>query len=287
MYNNIKPDYQGKVRDVFDLGNSLILVSTDRISAFDVVFKETIPNKGKILNKISLLWFDFFKDIPNHLIEREYLKFPEPYCKEEYLKDRAVLVKKCLRINYECVVRGYLSGSAFMEYKKQGTIAGKPYPKGWEESSQLPEPIFTPARKNDHGHDENIPEEVMQKELGDEIFQKLKETSIYIYNKASQLLRKNGIILADTKFEFGLMGNTIILIDELLTPDSSRFWSQETYQVGVSPPSLDKQILRNYLQSIGWDKNPPPPLLPEEIQNQIVEKYQELERKIEECILQK
>lgn len=289
MYQNltVKPSYIGKVRDVFDLGDSLILVSTDRISAFDVVFAETIPDKGKILNRVSLAWFNYFKDIPNQLIETDYRKFPEPFSKEPWLDGRSILVKKCERIDYECVVRGYLSGSAFKEYKETGKVAFRSFPEGLEESTQFREPIFTPARKNDQGHDENISESTMETEIGSELFQALKTKSIYLYKKASELLNKNGILLCDTKFEFGIWNGEVILIDELLTPDSSRYWEANTYKLGTTPPSLDKQILRNYLQTLDWDKNPPPPPLPKEIQLEIKSKYEILETIVRKCISQK
>lgn len=284
---NQKPSYIGKVRDVFDLGDSLILVSTDRISAFDVVFQETIPEKGKILNRMSLGWFRYFQDIPNHLIESDYRKFPAPFCDEPWLEERAIWVKKCKRIDFECVVRGYLSGSGFKEYQEKGTLAFLPLPPGIQESERLVSPVFTPARKNDQGHDENISEKMMEEELGNELFSRLKRTSLRIYTEAAALLEKNGILLCDTKFEFGIWEGELILIDELLTPDSSRYWSRDTYKPGSTPPSLDKQILRNYLNGLDWDKNPPAPPLPEKIQLEIIEKYQTLEELVSQCLSQK
>lgn len=286
MYQVLKtnPSYTGKVRDVFEIEENLILVSTDRISAFDVVFSEQISGKGQILNQISLAWFEYFKNIPNHLIESDHLKFPEPFNQEPWLKDRSVLVKKCERIDYECVVRGYLSGSGYKEYAKTGQIAFKDYPKGMKESSKLPEPIFTPARKNDSGHDENISEESMKSEIGNELFTQLKESSIKIYSEASEAIEKEGLILCDTKFEFGIYDGKVILIDELLTPDSSRYWEKESYREGFTPPSLDKQILRNYLETLDWNKNPPAPKLPQNIQDEILEKYKILEKRITKCI---
>ncbi|WCL51334.1 phosphoribosylaminoimidazolesuccinocarboxamide synthase [Leptospira sp. GIMC2001] len=283
----MKPSYVGKVRDVFDLGDSLILVSTDRISAFDVVFDETIPNKGKVLNHVSIAWFEFFSSIANHIIETDYRKFPEPFRSDSYLEGRSILVKKCKRIDYECVVRGYLSGSAFKEYTKTGQIAFKDYPKGMLESEKLAGPIFTPARKNDIGHDENISEHLMAEEVGQELFDKLKSTSIHLYTVARERLEKSGLILCDTKFEFGLIGDEVILIDELLTPDSSRYWEASTYKTGISPPSLDKQILRNYLETLDWDKNPPPPPLSKEIQLELKRKYEILEEIIIQCTSRK
>lgn len=282
----MKPNYSGKVRDVYDLGESLILCSTDRISAFDVVFEEIIPGKGKILNRISNLWFRYFSEIPNHILETDFKKFPKEFQSPEF-EGRSVLVKKCKRIDIECVVRGYLAGSSYKEYKTTGKIAGHVYPSGLLESSPFSEPIFTPAIKNEIGHDENITEETMLKLVGREVFDYLKSTSIYIYQKAKNKLEQVGILLCDTKFEFGWYEDKILLIDELLTPDSSRYWDKETYKVGTNPPSMDKQILRNYLESLDWDKTPPPPKLPSEIIQKIIEKYQELERKLELCLLEK
>ncbi len=275
------------MRDVFDLGDSLILVATDRISAFDVVFREEIPEKGKILNRISLLWFQYFSEISNPILEIDFRKFPPPYNEEGYLEGRSVLMRKCRRIDYECVVRGYLSGSAYLEYSQTGKIAGIPYSPGMQESAPFPEPIFTPARKNDKGHDENIAESTMEEEIGVDLFTDLKHKSISIYTKAHEILKRHGILLADTKLEFGTLEGKVYLIDELLTPDSSRFWKLETYKIGFSPPSMDKQILRNYLLNLGWDKNPPPPVLPPEICEEISTQYKELEKKVIECLLQK
>lgn len=282
MVQNI-PKYIGKVRDVYDLGDRLLLNSTDRISAFDSVFREPVPGKGVILNQISNLWFQFFSDIPNHILETDYKKFPEGFNNEGF-RDRAVLVKKCQRIDFECVVRGYITGSAFKEYKATGQVAGVDYPKGLQDASSLSEPIFTPAIKNDTGHDENISEREMENRIGKELFTILKERSIAIFSRASKVLRKEGIILCDTKFEFGLLGSEVILIDEILTPDSSRFWEEKTYKVGISPPSMDKQILRNYLESTSWDKNPPPPALPDSIILDIQNKYKEIQEKIQRCL---
>ncbi|MCC5814844.1 MAG: phosphoribosylaminoimidazolesuccinocarboxamide synthase [Leptospira sp.] len=287
MYKILKPNYQGKVRDIFNLDDSLVMVSSDRISAFDVVFKETIPEKGKILNRMSINWFGFFPEIPNHIIETDHKKFPAPFNQEEYLEGRSILVKKCKRIDYECVVRGYISGSAFQEYKTTGKVAGISYPEGMLESSQFAEPIFTPARKNDQGHDENISEAQLLDEVGESVYSELKSKSLFLYKKAHDHLENYGIILADTKFEFGVWENEIILIDELLTPDSSRYWSKDSYVLGKTPPSMDKQILRNYLLTLDWDKSPPPPQLPQSIQIEIKEKYLELEKKVNQCILQK
>lgn len=281
------PSYKGKVRDVYDLGDSLLLVATDRISAFDVVFEEPVLDKGKILTRISTAWFRQFSTIPNHLITDDVSNFPPPFQNEELLKGRSVLVKKAKRIDFECVVRGYLTGSAWKEYKTEGTIAHVPYPKGIEESFRFETPIFTPARKNDSGHDENVSESVMEGEVGKELFSQLREISLFLYNTAHSLMAKQGILLCDTKFEFGLVDGKPILIDEILTPDSSRYWDASTYALGKTPASFDKQILRNWLESTDWDKNPPAPALPESLILELRKKYLELEDKITLCLSQK
>ncbi|TGK35748.1 phosphoribosylaminoimidazolesuccinocarboxamide synthase [Leptospira andrefontaineae] len=281
-----KPSYIGKVRDVYDLGNSLILSSTDRVSAFDVVFRQIVPGKGKVLNKISAEWFSYFKDIPNHIIETDVSKFPSPYKDHPDLKDRSVLVKKCKRIDFECVVRGYLSGSGWKEYKQDGTLAFKKLPPGLKESEILPEPSFTPAIKNDTGHDENISEERMKNEIGSELFSILKEKSISLYTRASELVAGAGILLCDTKFEFGISDDKVILIDEILTPDSSRYWAQESYVIGTTPPSMDKQILRNYLEKSGWNKVPPAPDLPESLIVELQAAYKEIQDRLLKCLSQ-
>jgi phosphoribosylaminoimidazole-succinocarboxamide synthase len=283
----MKVAYKGKVRDVYDLGEYLILSSTDRISAFDCVFEETVPDKGKILNYISLLWFNFFKDIPNQIVETDYTKYPGIYNSQEELKDRSVLVKKCKRIDYECVVRGYLSGSAYKEYKSTGQIAGVTVSRKYAESEELSEPLFTPAVKNDSGHDENISEAELKNRVGVELFQKLKDYSLTLYTKGRDKVKTEGLILCDTKFEFGFDEEKVILIDELLTPDSSRYWDINTYATGISPPSYDKQILRNYLEKIEWNKNPPPPKLPDSIIKELIFKYKELQEKITKCLSEK
>lgn len=281
------PTYKGKVRDVYDLGDSLLLVATDRISAFDVVFEEPVSDKGKILTRISTAWFHHFPEIANHLITDDVSLFPPPFQNNKSLEGRSVLVKKAKRIDFECVVRGYLTGSAWKEYKADGTIAHVPYPKGILESHKFETPIFTPARKNDSGHDENVSESTMEAEVGKELFLELKNLSLNLYNKAHALMAKQGILLCDTKFEFGLIDGKPILIDEILTPDSSRYWDGTTYELGKTPASFDKQILRNWLESTDWDKNPPPPALPESLILELRKKYLELEDKITLCLSQK
>ena len=289
METNIK-EYKlfakGKVRDVYDLEDKLLIVATDRISAFDVVLPTGIPSKGKILTQMSLFWFDFVKDIiGNHLITSEVKEFPKDLQKyKDVLKDRSMLVKKAERIDVECVVREYISGSLWREYKEiiWGTDKGKdvvvngiPLPYGLEESEKLPYPIFTPATKAETGHDENISFKRVEEILGKELANFLKEKSIAIYKKCADYAENKGIIISDTKFEFGILNDKIILIDEMLSPDSSRFWSKENYQPGSPQESFDKQYVRDFLESINWDKNPPAPKLPEEVVKNTLNKYQQ------------
>ena len=267
---------RGKVRDVYDLDNKLLIISTDRISCFDVVLRDCVPYKGEILTQLSIFWFDLIKDvIPHHLISTDYADMPKelaPYRK--LLEKRFMLVKKTRVIPFECVVRGYISGSGWKEYQESRSICGIKLPDNLKESDKLPEPIFTPTTKADVGHDMNVTPEYMEKEVGKEIFHKLKNASIAIYKKASQFAEKRGIIIADTKFEFGQLANgEVILIDEVLTPDSSRFWPQNEYQPGRSQPSFDKQFVRDYLESLDWDKTYPSPRLPKNIITKTTEKY--------------
>ncbi len=269
---------RGKVRDIYDLGDRLLIVATDRISAFDVVMPNPIPDKGRILTQLSRFWFDLTKGIvSNHLISTEVEAYPkdcEPY--KDVLRGRSMLVEKTDVLPVECVVRGYLSGSGWEEYKKTGEVCGIRLPKGLSESSKLEEPIFTPATKAEMGlHDENISFEKMEKVVGKEMAQRLKTLSIAIYRQAREVAEMKGIIIADTKMEFGIKDQKLILIDELLTPDSSRFWPKDEYRSGGPQKSFDKQFLRDYLLSIRWDKNPPAPQLPEEIVQKTREKYLE------------
>jgi phosphoribosylaminoimidazole-succinocarboxamide synthase len=277
---------KGKVRDVYDLEDRLLIVATDRISAFDVVLPTGIPGKGKILTQMSLFWFDFVKDImPNHLITSEAHKFPKELQKyRDQLEGRSMLVKKAQRIDVECVVRGYISGSLWKEYKeiiwsaeegKDVKIHGILFPYGLRESEKLPNPIFTPATKEKTGHDENISFKKTEEILGSELANFLKEKSIAIYKKARDYAEKRGIIIADTKFEFGILNHKIILIDEILSPDSSRFWSKENYKVDKPQDSFDKQYVRDYLESLNWNKKPPAPELPEVIIENTLKKYQQ------------
>jgi phosphoribosylaminoimidazole-succinocarboxamide synthase len=269
---------RGKVRDIYDLGDRLLIVATDRISAFDVVMPNPIPDKGRVLTQLSKFWFDLTKEIvPNHIIFTEVEDFPEgcrPY--RELLKGRSMLVVKADPLPVECVVRGYLSGSGWEEYKKTGEICGIPLPKGLVESSRLEEPIFTPATKAEMGmHDENIVFEKVEKIVGKEMAQRLKSLAVAVYKMARDFAEKRGILIADTKMEFGMKEGKFLLIDELLTPDSSRFWPKDEYLPGGSQKSFDKQFLRDYLLSIRWNKTPPAPPLPEEIIQKTREKYLE------------
>jgi phosphoribosylaminoimidazole-succinocarboxamide synthase len=269
---------RGKVRDIYDLGERLLIVATDRISAFDVVMPNPIPDKGKVLTQLSKFWFELTQEIvPNHVISTEVESFPEeckPY--KEILRGRSMLVVKTEPLSVECVVRGYLSGSGWEEYKKKGEVCGIPLSKGWQESSKLEEPIFTPATKAEMGlHDENITFEKVEKIAGKELARRLKSLSLAIYKRARDFAEQRGILIADTKMEFGMKDGKLLLIDELLTPDSSRFWPKDDYRPGGSQKSFDKQFLRDYLLSLKWDKSPPAPELPEEIIRKTREKYLE------------
>lgn len=275
-FTDLKLYKRGKVRDIYDLQDYYLIVATDRLSAFDVVLPDPIPEKGKVLTKLSLFWFNQIANIiPNHVITSDVDKFP-PECHKysTILKDRSLLVKKAQPISIECVVRGYISGSGWISYKESGSICGISLPKGLIESAKLPETIFTPSTKEEIGlHDINISFEEASKLIGKEIVEKLKQYSIRIYETCSNIADKIGIIIADTKFEFGLYNDEIILIDEILTPDSSRFWPKESYSPGGAQKSYDKQFVRDYLLSIDWDKKHPGPKLPEEIINKTSLKY--------------
>ena len=277
-FKTLKLKVRGKVRDIYDLGDRLLIVATDRISAFDVVMPNPIPDKGRILTQLSRFWFNLTKQIvPNHILSTEVEDYPkecQPY--QEMLRSRSMLVVKTEVLPVECVVRGYLSGSGWEEYRKTGEICGIKLPKGLLESSKLEEPIFTPATKAEMGlHDENIPFEKVEKTIGKDLAQKTKSLSLAIYKKARDFAEQKGILIADTKMEFGVKSEKLILIDELLTPDSSRFWPKDEYQPGGPQKSFDKQFLRDYLLTIRWDKNPPAPQLPEEVVEKTREKYLE------------
>jgi phosphoribosylaminoimidazole-succinocarboxamide synthase len=282
-YKELKLIHRGKVRDLYEVDDKLLMVATDRISAFDVVMDDPIPNKGKVLTKLSLFWFDFLGDIlPNHLITADVEKYPsacQPYLEE--LRGRSMLVKKAKPLPIECIVRGYLSGSFWKAYQKDTTVCGFPLPPGMVESDKFEKPLFTPSTKANQGeHDENISIETMQEIVGKEETVKIADVSIKLYQKAADYALSRGIIIADTKFELGWFDGQLILIDEVLTPDSSRFWPQDIYKPGKGQPSFDKQFLRDYLATLDWDKTPPPPELPEEILLKTGARYSEAVDKI-------
>jgi phosphoribosylaminoimidazole-succinocarboxamide synthase len=277
-FDGLKLINRGKVRDIYDLGEHLLIVATDRISAFDVVMPNPIPGKGIILTQISKFWFSVMESLtPHHLIATEVKDYPQacrPY--EADLKDRSMLVKKTKPLPVECIVRGYLSGSGWKDYQAGGQICGIALPGGLKESDRLERPIFTPSTKAEMGtHDENVSAREVEKLIGAELTDYLAKTSLAIYDRARQLGEKKGIIIADTKFEFGMLGDQCLLIDEVLTPDSSRFWPKDQYEPGRSQSSFDKQFLRDYLESIHWNKKPPAPELPAEIIEKTKAKYEE------------
>lgn len=276
----VKNSKQGKVRDIYDLGNELLIVTTDRISAFDVVFAEEISGKGKILNQIALHFFELTRDIvPNHLISAKVQAYPAEFAEyRDYLEGRSMLVKKTRVIPFECIVRGYISGSAWAEYTKNGTVGGMMVAEELKESQKFAHPLFTPSTKAEAGHDENISYREMLNCMDERIAVFLKNKSLAVYNFAHEMLLKAGIILADTKFEFGTIGNQIYLVDEILTPDSSRFWPAESYEVGKSPASYDKQYIRDFLTQSGWNKQPPAPHLPDEVIRKTLDKYEQIRK---------
>ena len=271
---------RGKVRDVYDLGEHLLLVATDRISAFDCIMPNGIPDKGRILTAMSLFWFEFTSDIvKNHLVAHRVEDFPESLqLYSDILRGRSLLVKKSDPFPIECVARGYLAGGGWKEYQETGAVSGIRLPRGLRQAERLPQTIFTPATKAESGHDENISFEGVCGEVGEETGRRLRDLTITIYEKARAYAADRGIIISDTKFEFGRTRDGIILIDEILTPDSSRFWPTESYRVDASPPSFDKQFLRDYLEGLEWDKTPPAPELPPDIISKTREKYMEAYR---------
>lgn len=274
----------GKVREIFDLGDTFLFVATDRISAFDCIMPNGIPGKGEILTQISHFWFDQMNElVPNHRASGGQEPLPkalQPYAEE--LEGRSMIVKKAKPLTIECVVRGYLAGSGWKEYQANRTVCGIQLPDGLQESSELPEPIFTPATKAETGHDENISFEQAAKIVGSETAEKVRALSLEIYKQARAFAREKGIIIADTKFEFGYLDNILLLIDEVLTPDSSRFWPADAYEPGTSQPSFDKQFVRDYLENLDWDKTPPAPALPDEIVGKTQDKYLEAYRRLTE-----
>ncbi len=273
---------RGKVRDIYDLGENLLLVATDRISAYDVIMGEPVPEKGKMLTRISLYWFDIMKSIiPHHVVESDVSRFPENARQyADSLEGRSMLVRKVRPLPIECIVRGYLSGSGWKTYQQDGTVCGIRLPDGLKESDRLPEPIFTPSTKGEMDeHDINISFEETIDRIGRDLAEKVRDISLEIYRKGAETADARGIIIADTKFEFGLDENDqLILIDEILTPDSSRFWPRDRYAPGGPQPSFDKQYLRDYLNSVNWDKEPPPPELPPEVIENTRQKYAEAMR---------
>lgn len=271
---------RGKVRDVYDLDEHHLFVATDRISAFDVVLSPGVPDKGAVLTQISNFWFRRFGHVENHLIETDFDRFPAEVRAHPELRGRSVIVKRCSVIPIECVARGYLVGSGWNEYKKSGTVCGIELPKGLTIASKLPSPIFTPATKEESGHDVNISFEQMSEIIGADLASQLRELTLTLYSEAANFARSRGIIIADTKFEFGLYQGRVVWIDEALTPDSSRFWPADLYAVGSNPPSFDKQFVRDWLETTGWDKTPPAPELPPEVIEKTREKYLEAYRQL-------
>jgi phosphoribosylaminoimidazole-succinocarboxamide synthase len=275
--------HRGKVRDVYKVGRYLLIVATDRLSAFDVVLPTPISGKGRILTQMSLFWFEKLKDIvPNHLVQADVARFPEELKRfSKSLEGRSMLVKEAKPLPVECIVRGYIAGSGWKDYLRTGSVCGIKLPEGMLESQQLPKPIFTPSTKADAGsHDENISLEQVRKLLDKAVAEKARDISIRLYKIAADYARERGVIIADTKFELGIAGGELILIDEVLTPDSSRFWPAEDYSPGRSQPSFDKQFVRDYLESISWDKKPPGPKLPADIAEKTRKRYLEALRRL-------
>lgn len=272
----IKKLRSGKVREVFDLGDTLLFVVTDRLSAFDVILPDPIPAKGAVLNQLSAFWFKRFDKIANHFVTADFDQFPpELQAFREQLAGRSMIVKKTKPLAVECVVRGYLAGSGWSEYQKTQSVCGIRLPSGLQLASQLPEPIFTPSTKADEGHDENIDMQECARILGDEMANRVRGLSLKIYSEGREHAAGRGIIVADTKFEFGTIDGELLLIDECLTPDSSRFWPADQYAVGQSPPSFDKQFVRDYLETLDWNKTPPGPRLPADIIEKTSAKYRD------------
>lgn len=272
----IKKLRSGKVREVFDLGEHLLFVATDRISAFDCILPNAIPRKGEVLTQISSFWFEKLDFVPNHMIATDFRQFPQELRRfEQMLSGRSMIVQKASPLPVECVARGYLAGSGWKEYQEHGTVCGQALPAGLRLGDRLPETLFTPATKAEEGHDENITWKQCRAILGDDIALQAKQWTIELYEHGRAFAAKQGIIVADTKFEFGLQDDGLLLIDECLTPDSSRFWPESDYRPGISQPSFDKQFVRDYLEGLTWDKQPPAPALPAEVVQKTSEKYLE------------
>ncbi|PYS31323.1 MAG: phosphoribosylaminoimidazolesuccinocarboxamide synthase [Acidobacteria bacterium] len=273
----VKLHGRGKVRDIYDLGDHFLIIATDRLSAFDVVLPTPIPNKGKVLTQMSAFWFDFFKEfVPNHVVSTKVDQYPKDLQRfRDQLEGRSMLVKKARVFPIECVARGFLTGSGLKDYNRTGEVCGIRLPAGLRDSDRLPQPIFSPATKAETGHDENISEKQAAEIVGVENIRRLKELTLSIYNRAVEFASKRGIIISDTKFEFGTIDGVIAIVDEMLTPDSSRFWPADRYSPGKPQPSFDKQFVRDYLERIGWNKQPPAPELPDNIVQATSAKYVE------------
>ncbi|HTP33509.1 MAG TPA: phosphoribosylaminoimidazolesuccinocarboxamide synthase [Candidatus Acidoferrales bacterium] len=271
---------RGKVRDVYSVDDRLLIIATDRISAFDYILATGIPDKGRVLTQLSIFWFDFLRDVtPTHFLTANVDEYPAPMLNfRDQLEGRSMLVKRAKMIEIECVARGYISGSGWKEYREQGTVCGIRLPAGLRESDKLPEPVFTPATKAQTGHDENVSFEHVASLIGDDLARRLRDLSLDIYTRAARYAETKGIIIADTKFEFGFVDDQLVLGDEVLTPDSSRFWPAETYKPGGAQFSFDKQFVRDYLESIRWNKQPPAPGLPDDVAAKTGEKYREAYR---------
>jgi phosphoribosylaminoimidazole-succinocarboxamide synthase len=278
----VKLHGRGKVRDIYDVGEHFLIVATDRLSAFDVVLPTPIPNKGKVLNQMSAFWFDHFKNVlPNHVVSTRVEDYPKnlhPF--RDQLEGRSMLVKKAKVFPLECVARGFLTGSGLKDYNKTGSVCGVRLPAGLRESDRLPQPIFTPSTKAERGHDENISEEQAAKIVGADVVAKLKELTLSLFSRGVEYASTRGIIICDTKFEFGTIDGSIAIVDEMLTPDSSRFWPADQYVAGRPQPSFDKQFVRDYLEKIGWNKQPPAPELPDNIVEATGAKYVEALRRV-------
>ena len=273
----LTPDYAGKVRDVFDLGDQLFVVATDRISAFDVIMNDVVPDRGTVLNIMTLAWLEFFADVPNHLVTADPDGFPAPFRDHaERLGGRSMLVRKADRQDAECVVRGYIAGSGWKSYQRDGTVCGHRLPDGLRLADRLPEPLFTPSTKAEEGHDENIDFDTMCEIVGRETGERLRDISLRLYREGAEYARPRGVILADTKFEFGFIDGELSLIDEVLTPDSSRFWPAAEHRPGEDPPSFDKQILRGWLETQDWDRTAPPPAIPGDVLDRTSRRYREV-----------
>ena len=271
---------RGKVRDVYDAGEYLVIVATDRLSAFDYILPTPIPDKGRVLTQTTLFWLELLGGIiPNHFVSANVADYPDPFPRHrDQLEGRSMLVRRANMIEVECVARGYVSGSGWKDYQRTGSVCGIPLPAGLRESDRLPAPVFTPATKAQSGHDENIPFETVAAQIGVELAERLRSYTLQIYNRAAIYAESRGIIIADTKFEFGFLGDQLILADEVLTPDSSRFWPRSLYKPGGPQPSYDKQFVRDYLEGIRWNKQPPAPALPEDVIAKTSDKYREAYR---------